>query len=123
VRSGDPTPLRADARPADRSRSVARERIADELDYEIEALRKNGLAKGGSLDNAIVVGPAGIYNPGAALRFPDEFVRHKILDLMGDLVLLGMPIRARIVAKRCGHGHNIKFLRQLIQEKKLPLNA
>ncbi len=93
------------------------------FDYEIEALRKNGLAKGGSLDNAIVVGPAGIYNQGDALRFPNEFVRHKILDLMGDLMLLGSPIQAKIVATRCGHGHNIKFLRQLIQEKKLPLNA
>lgn len=93
------------------------------FDYEIEALRKNGLAKGGSLDNAIVVGPEGIYNPGTALRFPDEFVRHKILDLMGDLMLLGLPIRARIFAKRCGHGHNIKFLKQLLQDKKIPLNA
>jgi len=93
------------------------------FDYEIEALRKNGLAKGGSLDNAIVVGPEGIYNQGEALRFPDEFVRHKVLDLMGDLMLLGSPIRAKIIAKRCGHGHNIKFLKQLIQEKKIPLNA
>lgn len=93
------------------------------FDYEIEALRKNGLAKGGSLDNAIVVGPEGIYNPGAALRFPDEFVRHKVLDLMGDLMLLGSPIKAKVIAKRCGHGHNIKFLKQLIQEKKIPLNA
>jgi UDP-3-O-acyl N-acetylglucosamine deacetylase len=84
------------------------------FDYEIEALKKNGLAKGGSLDNAIVIGPAGVYNP-SALRFPNEFVRHKILDLMGDLMLLGAPLRARVVAKRCGHGHNIKFLRQLLE--------
>jgi UDP-3-O-acyl N-acetylglucosamine deacetylase len=84
------------------------------FDYEIEALKKNGLAKGGSMDNAIVVGPEGIYNPGDALRFKDEFVRHKILDLMGDLMLLGRPLRARIVAVRCGHGHNVKFLRQIL---------
>lgn len=84
------------------------------FDYEIEALKKNGLAKGGSLDNAIVVGPDSIYNPGAALRFPNEFVRHKILDLMGDLMLIGQPIRAKIIANRCGHGHNIKFLKQLL---------
>lgn len=90
------------------------------FDYEIEALKKNGLAKGGSLDNAIVVGPAGIYNPGNALRFQDEFVRHKILDLMGDLMLLGAPLKARIVAKRCGHGHNIKFLRQLLAQQSTP---
>lgn len=87
------------------------------FDYEIEALKKNGLAKGGSLDNAIVVGPEGIYNPGAALRFPDEFVRHKILDLMGDLMLVGSTLKGRVIAKRCGHGHNVKFLRQLLSLK------
>lgn len=87
------------------------------FDYEIEALKKNGLAKGGSLDNAIVVGPEGIYNPGESLRFKDEFVRHKILDLMGDLMLIGQPIKARIVARRCGHGHNVKFLRALLESR------
>lgn len=92
------------------------------FDYEIEALRKNGLAKGGSLDNAIVVGPDNIYNPGT-LRFHNEFVRHKILDLMGDLMLLGSPIKAKIIATRCGHGHNVKFLKQLIEEKKNPQTA
>jgi UDP-3-O-acyl N-acetylglucosamine deacetylase len=87
------------------------------FDYEIEALKKNGLAKGGSLDNAIVVGPEGIYNQGESLRFKDEFVRHKMLDLMGDLMLIGQPIRARIVAQRCGHGHNVKFLRALLESR------
>jgi UDP-3-O-acyl-N-acetylglucosamine deacetylase len=86
------------------------------FDYEIEALKKNGLAKGGSLDNAIVVGPDGIYNPGSSLRFKDEFVRHKTLDLLGDLMLVGAPIRAKIKAVRCGHGHNVKFLRELLQQ-------
>jgi UDP-3-O-acyl N-acetylglucosamine deacetylase len=85
------------------------------FDYEIEGLKKKGLAKGGSLDNAIVVGPDTIYNPGAALRFPDEFVRHKTLDLLGDLMLIGSPIRAKITAVRAGHGHNVKFLRELLQ--------
>jgi UDP-3-O-acyl N-acetylglucosamine deacetylase len=87
------------------------------FDYEIEALKKKGLAKGGSLDNAIVIGPEGIYNPGESLRFNDEFVRHKILDLMGDLMLLGSPLKARVIAKRCGHGHNVKFLRALLQHQ------
>jgi UDP-3-O-[3-hydroxymyristoyl] N-acetylglucosamine deacetylase / 3-hydroxyacyl-[acyl-carrier-protein] dehydratase len=87
------------------------------FDYEIEALKKKGLAKGGSLDNAIVIGPTGIYNPGAALRFDNEFVRHKILDLMGDLTLIGSPLKARVTATRCGHGHNIKFLRQLLEKQ------
>jgi UDP-3-O-acyl N-acetylglucosamine deacetylase len=86
------------------------------FDYEIEALKKNGLAKGGSLDNAIVVGPAGIYNPGNALRFQNEFVRHKVLDLMGDLMLVGATLKGKIFAKRCGHGHNVKFLKQLLTQ-------
>lgn len=89
------------------------------FDYEIEALKRKGLAKGGSLDNAIVIGPHGIYNPGSFLRFENEFVRHKILDLMGDLMLLGSPLKARVLARRCGHGHNIKFLKQLLQEGRL----
>lgn len=92
------------------------------FDYEIEALKKKGLAKGGSLDNAIVIGPTGIYNPGSSLRFENEFVRHKILDLMGDLMLIGRPLQARIIAKRCGHGHNIKFLRGLLQ-RQAPLSS
>ncbi len=85
------------------------------FDYEIEALKKKGLAKGGSLDNAIVIGVTGIYNNESTLRFENEFVRHKILDLMGDLMLIGSPLRARVIAKRCGHGHNINFLRQWLQ--------
>jgi UDP-3-O-acyl N-acetylglucosamine deacetylase len=85
------------------------------FDYEIEALKKKGLAKGGSLDNAIVVGPTGIYNSDSSLRFEDEFVRHKILDLMGDLMLLGRPLKGKITALRCGHGHNVKFLKQVIE--------
>ncbi|OVE77639.1 UDP-3-O-[3-hydroxymyristoyl] N-acetylglucosamine deacetylase [bacterium F11] len=90
------------------------------FDYEIEALKKRGLAKGGSLDNAIVVGPTGVYNPGSFLRFEDEFVRHKVLDLMGDLMLLGLPLKAKVIAKRCGHGHNINFLKQLLRERQRP---
>lgn len=93
------------------------------FDYEIEALKKNGLAKGGSLDNAIVVGMEGIYNPGNALRFNDEFVRHKMLDLMGDLMLLGKPLKGRVTAKRCGHGHNVKFLKQLLDNRSAPRPA
>jgi UDP-3-O-[3-hydroxymyristoyl] N-acetylglucosamine deacetylase len=69
------------------------------------------------LENAIVIGPTGIYNPDASLRFENEFVRHKILDLMGDLMLIGRPLKARVIAKRCGHGHNIKFLKQLLAER------
>ena len=82
------------------------------FDYEIEALKSKGLAKGGSFSNAIIVGLTGIHNTDP-LRFQDEFVRHKLLDLLGDLYLLGMPLKARIVAVKCGHNHNIEFAREL----------
>ena len=71
------------------------------FERDVEALRRSGLALGGSLDNAVVVGATGILN--AQLRFPDEFVRHKMLDLTGDLSLLGHPLRGHVVAYRAGH--------------------
>jgi UDP-3-O-[3-hydroxymyristoyl] N-acetylglucosamine deacetylase / 3-hydroxyacyl-[acyl-carrier-protein] dehydratase len=86
------------------------------FDYEIEALHSKGLAKGGDFSNAIIIGPNGIHNPDKKLRYPDEFVRHKILDLIGDLSLMGKPLKARIVAERCGHANNIKFARLLEEE-------
>lgn len=82
------------------------------FDYEIEAIKKKGLAKGGSLNNAVVIGIDQIHCNGS-LRFPDEFVRHKILDLIGDLSLLSLPLCADIYAKRSGHGHNINFTRKI----------
>ncbi|MBI4396724.1 MAG: UDP-3-O-[3-hydroxymyristoyl] N-acetylglucosamine deacetylase [Elusimicrobia bacterium] len=83
------------------------------FDYEVEALKKQGLAMGGSLDNAVVVGMDRIHNKEKSLRFPDEFARHKTLDLLGDLSLLGVPLRAKITAARVGHGHNINLVKQL----------
>lgn len=80
------------------------------FDYEIEMLKKQGLAKGGNLDNAIVVAEKGIHSE---LRFPDEFVRHKILDLIGDFSLLGQPLKAHIIAVRCGHPSNVSFVKKL----------
>ena len=68
---------------------------------EVEMLRQNGLALGGSLDNAIVIGDTGVLN--SSLRFEDEFVRHKILDLIGDLSLVGHPVVAHAVVTRGGH--------------------
>ena len=68
---------------------------------DVEAMRQSGLALGGSLDNALVVGDDGVLN--GTLRFPDEFARHKVLDLVGDLALLGAPIRAHIIAYKGGH--------------------
>ena len=83
------------------------------FDYEVEALKRQGLAKGGSLDNAVVVGMDRIHNKEKVLRYPDEFVRHKTLDLLGDLFLLGVPLKARIQASRVGHGHNVNLVKQL----------
>lgn len=81
------------------------------FDYEIEHLHQKGLAKGGSFENAIIIGEKGLHNP--PLRFDNEFVRHKILDLIGDISLLGKYIKGRIVAYKCGHRHNMNFARLL----------
>jgi UDP-3-O-[3-hydroxymyristoyl] N-acetylglucosamine deacetylase len=74
---------------------------------DLGALRKNGLALGGSLDNAIVVGKRGTLN---GLRYRDEFVRHKILDLIGDLALLGRPIHGHVIARNAGHALNFELV-------------
>ncbi len=81
---------------------------------EIETLRSHGLAKGGSLANSIVVGDDKLLNP-EPLRFRDEFVRHKILDLIGDLGLVGSPIKGHIIALKSGHSLNIELVRKLRQ--------
>jgi len=82
---------------------------------EVEMLRQQGLALGGSLENAIVVGDTGVLNN--ALRFDDEFVRHKILDSIGDMALLGHPIIGHLVAHRGGHGLHTAFAAQVLQER------
>ena len=79
---------------------------------DVEYLKANGFARGGSFDNAILLGESGILNS-SGLRFKDEFVRHKILDLIGDLSLLGFPIHGHIIANKSGHTTNIKFLKKL----------
>jgi UDP-3-O-[3-hydroxymyristoyl] N-acetylglucosamine deacetylase len=80
---------------------------------EVESLRQNGLALGGSLENAIVIGDAGVLN---ALRFDDEFVRHKILDAVGDLALIGHPIVGHVVAHRAGHALHTALATRLLEE-------
>lgn len=75
---------------------------------DVPAMRQNGLARGGSLENAIVVGKRSVLND--SLRFPDEFVRHKILDLVGDLFLLGRPLRAHVVGRNAGHALNYQLV-------------
>jgi UDP-3-O-[3-hydroxymyristoyl] N-acetylglucosamine deacetylase len=75
---------------------------------DLGRLRKSGLARGGSLENAVVVGPSGVLNGG--LRYRDEFVRHKILDLIGDLALLGRPVVGHVIARNAGHDLNLQLV-------------
>ena len=82
------------------------------FDYEVEYLKENNLALGGSLDNAIVIKKDGVLNPDG-LRFEDEFVRHKMLDIIGDLKILNRPIRAHIIAIKAGHLIDVEFARIL----------
>jgi len=81
---------------------------------EVEMLRQRGLALGGSLDNAIVLGETGVLNN--ALRFEDEFVRHKILDVIGDLSLVGFPVIGHLVAHRGGHALHTSFASRILEE-------
>jgi UDP-3-O-[3-hydroxymyristoyl] N-acetylglucosamine deacetylase len=83
--------------------------------HEVEALREIGLARGGSLDNAIVLDEYRILN-NEELRYEDEFVRHKILDAIGDLYLAGHPIIGSYVAEKSGHGLNNLLLRKLFSQ-------
>jgi UDP-3-O-[3-hydroxymyristoyl] N-acetylglucosamine deacetylase len=84
--------------------------------YEIEYLKRYGLARGGSLENAVVVDEKGILND-EGLRYPDEFVRHKLLDCIGDFALLGMPLLAHIRAEKSGHAFNHAFLKKFLASR------
>jgi len=82
------------------------------LERDVEALRARGMILGGTLQNAVVVQPTGILNA-EPLRFEDEFVRHKILDFLGDLYLLGRPARGHFVSIKSGHATNVRFVQRL----------
>ena len=84
---------------------------------EIEYLKKYGFARGGSLDNVIVLDEKDILNKDG-LRFPDEFVRHKILDCIGDFSLLGIPILGHVIVNKSGHSFNHAFLKKFFENKK-----
>jgi UDP-3-O-[3-hydroxymyristoyl] N-acetylglucosamine deacetylase len=94
--------------------SISRARTFGFLE-DIDRLRAAGLALGGSLDNAVVVDGDRVLNEGG-LRFDDEFVRHKILDCVGDLYLAGGPMLARVVAHKSGHAFNNKLLRAVFAD-------
>jgi len=80
---------------------------------DVEAMRGRGLAQGGSVDNAVVLTEGGIVD-GTELRFPDEFVRHKALDIIGDLSLVGARLLGHVVAEKPGHAGNVALAQELI---------
>jgi len=84
--------------------------------HEVEYMKRYGLARGGSLDNAVVIDENDILNE-EGLRYQDEFVRHKLLDCIGDLSLLGMPILGHIVTRKSGHAFNHAFLEKFFNKK------
>lgn len=84
--------------------------------YEQEHMKKFGLGQGASLDNVVVVDQNGVLNEDG-LRYDDEFVRHKLLDCIGDFSLLGLPILGHIIAKRSGHAFNHAFVEKLFDQK------
>ncbi len=89
------------------------------LERDLEGLRAAGWIKGGRIESALVVGEHGVRNPGG-LRYPDEFVRHKILDLLGDLFILGGPLLGHVTALRSGHQGHVQFVKRLKESLPLP---
>lgn len=85
------------------------------IEDEVQDLRKQGLGKGANYENTLVLGKGGVVKN--TLRFENEFVRHKMLDLIGDLGVLGVPIKGYIVALKSGHALNLKLLRKIVQQK------
>src|SRR5437868_2954043 len=85
--------------------------------HEADAMRQQGLIRGASAENAIVLTRNTVMNP--PLRYPDEFVRHKILDLIGDLALLGKQILGRVVADRAGHAMHTALVSRILRDRTL----
>jgi len=105
--------LRFDARRASHfDAEIAGARTFGFLD-DVSSLRRAGLALGGTLENTVVLDAEGVMNP-EGLRWPDEFVRHKILDLFGDLSLLGMPIQGHVHVERGGHALHLDLVHALL---------
>jgi UDP-3-O-[3-hydroxymyristoyl] N-acetylglucosamine deacetylase len=95
-------------------REVSRARTFGFLE-DVDKLREMGLARGGSLDNAIVISGEKVLNPGG-LRYDNEFVRHKVLDLIGDLTLIGGPVIGKFRCARTGHSMTLRMLRTLFAD-------
>lgn len=107
--------LRTEVRQSSFKRDIARARTFGFL-QEVEALRSAGLGLGGSLDNAVIINGDRVMNEDG-LRYADEFVRHKVLDCIGDLALVGAPLLAHVVAFRPGHRLNNMLLRALFSDR------
>lgn len=84
------------------------------LESEAQALLSQGMGKGANYTNTLVIGDKGVIKN--ELRFPDEFTRHKVLDLLGDLYLLGMPLKAHVIAIKSGHAANLKLCQKIYQQ-------
>ena len=97
-------------------RTICRARTFGFL-HEVEYMKRYGLARGGSLENAVVIDKDSIVNEDG-LRFEDEFVRHKILDCLGDFSLLGMPVLGHLIVVKSGHAFNHAFLEKFFSQKK-----
>ncbi len=104
----------AELNPASFASEIAPARTFGFLD-QVERLRQNGLALGGSLANAVVIDDEGVVNA-EGLRFADEFARHKALDVIGDLALLGFPLLGHVVTRKSGHGHHHALMKQLVAQ-------
>src|SRR2546426_1551602 len=89
---------------------------------EIEFLIRNGLIRGGSLENAVVIRDDAVLTT-EPLRYPDEFVRHKILDILGDLSLLGRPVHGHLIAVKPNHAANCELVRRISAQMRKPLMA
>ena len=89
---------------------------------DVKLLQEKGLIKGGTLENAVVIGDDGVMNE-SPLRFPDELVRHKVLDLIGDLSLLGLRLQGHVIAARSGHASNVQFVKKIKKVYSSRMNA
>jgi UDP-3-O-[3-hydroxymyristoyl] N-acetylglucosamine deacetylase len=105
---------------------VTPERYAEEIgaartfgfEHELDQMRNMGLIRGASLDNAVCFDPDGVMNPGG-LRFPDECCRHKALDLLGDLALMGKPLLGHVIAERAGHAMHVALVSRIMADPSL----
>ncbi|MEE8410800.1 MAG: UDP-3-O-acyl-N-acetylglucosamine deacetylase [Myxococcota bacterium] len=111
-----PTPYKFEFSERGFMRELARARTFGFL-RDVEALRARGLALGGSLDNAVVIDQYQVLNP-EGLRYPDEFVRHKVLDALGDMALFGMPIIGKLELHRSGHALNTRLVAAVLRDRK-----